>query len=201
MVTTRDHTLDLRIRRLRQHGVDQDSAKRHSARTIVFESHEEVATNARMTDIQAAIGRVQLARLEEAIEERRNLAARYEAGLRDIVGLVLPTDPDYARSNIQSYCVLLPEGRDQRAVMQQLLDRGISTRRAVGNAHREPAYRSGGWRCVSGPGSCGCAGGACRQLAHGEAIQDRGIVLPLFAGMSHSDQDRVMAALHDVLEA
>ena len=67
-----------------------------------------------MTDIQAAIGRKQLERLPDLISRRRALAARYAELLGDLEGLILPYEPEWARSNWQSYCVRLPDRVDQR---------------------------------------------------------------------------------------
>ena len=60
-----------------------------------------------MTDIQAAVGREQLKRLPEIVERRRYLAQRYQEQLADVPGLKLPTQPAWAKSNWQSYCVTL----------------------------------------------------------------------------------------------
>ena len=93
---------------------------RHSSPQVVFESYPELGFNYRMTDIQAAVGREQLKRLPEAIARRREMAARYRPALADIPGLVLPAEPEWARTNWQSYCVRLPEDQNQREVMQKI---------------------------------------------------------------------------------
>src|SRR4029078_9063084 len=96
--------------------------------------------------VQAAMGRVQLARLPEMVARRRELVVRYRESLAAIEGIGLPVEPAWARSNWQSFWVRLPGGCDQRAVMQRLLDDGVSTRPGVMCAHRTAAYRDGGWR-------------------------------------------------------
>ena len=78
---------------------------RHSAKTVIFEEYPEVGFNYRMTDIQAAVGRVQLRRLPGILARRRELAARYTEALADIPGLEPPFVPEYARTNYQSYAV------------------------------------------------------------------------------------------------
>src|SRR5262245_17667805 len=93
-----------------------------------------------MTDIQAAVGREQLKRLPEIVEVRRRLADRYRQLLGHVAGLELPREPEWARSNWQSFCVRLPPQCDQRAVMQRMLDEGVATRRGIMCSHREPAY-------------------------------------------------------------
>jgi dTDP-4-amino-4,6-dideoxygalactose transaminase len=135
-----------------------------------------------MTDIQAAIGRVQLSRLAEIVSRRRDLAARYGQALQHVAGITPAAEPEWARSNWQSYTVGLEPPLDQRRVMQRMLDDGIATRRGVMNAHREPAYPPGSWR-GSGP------------LTTGERLQETTIVLPLYHQMTPDEQDRVVASL------
>ena len=77
-----------------------------------------VGFNYRMTDIQAAVGRMQLKRLPELVSRRRSVAARYGELLGNFEGMHLPTEPRWARCNWQSYCVRLPGRANQRAVMQ-----------------------------------------------------------------------------------
>ncbi len=143
--------------------------------------------NARMTDIQAAIGRVQLRRLEVMLAERRQLAARYAKKLSAIPGLGLPVEPDWLHWNVQSYAVRMPTTADRQRVMKHLASLGIATRPGIGNAHREPAYADGGWRCADA------------ALPFSEDLQDRGLILPLYHGLSDCDQDRVVQALADAL--
>jgi dTDP-4-amino-4,6-dideoxygalactose transaminase len=77
MLTTNNADYDRAFRLLRQHAMNVSDVARHAARQVVFESYDEVGYNYRMTDIQAAVGRVQLARLGAIIERRRFLAQRY----------------------------------------------------------------------------------------------------------------------------
>ncbi len=151
MLTTADAAMDRKLRLWRQHGMSVPDTVRHSSSEVVFESYPELGFNYRLTDIQAAVGREQLKRLKEAVSLRREMAARYRVLLADIPGLILPTEPEWARSNWQSYCVRLPENTDQRQVMQAMLDEGIATRRGIMCAHLEPAYSAAGsWRCAAG---------------------------------------------------
>ncbi len=198
MLTTSNPDLDAKFRLWRQHSMSVPDAVRHSSTEVVFEEYVELGYNYRMTDIQAAVGREQLGRLDELIARRRSQAGRYRELLQGIPGLVLPEEPPWARSNWQSFCVRLPEGADQRQVMQGMLDRGIATRRGVMCAHREPAFRAEPWSCGAGPGACGCVGGTCAQLRASEAAQDSAIILPLYHQMSDCDQERVAEALRQV---
>jgi perosamine synthetase len=199
MLTTADAEIDRKFRLWRQHGMSVPDTVRHSSREVVFESYPELGFNYRLTDIQAAIGREQLKRIPEAIAQRRGLATRYRELLADVPGLILPTEPEWAHSNWQSYCVRLPEKANQREVMQHMLDAGIATRRGIMCAHLEPVYHDPAtWRCAE----VGCKpGGSCPNLAESERAQREGVILPLFSEMTEEQQSQVVAALRQALSA
>ncbi|MDH7487658.1 MAG: DegT/DnrJ/EryC1/StrS family aminotransferase [Anaerolineae bacterium] len=201
MITTSNAEWDRQFRLWRQHGMSVPDTVRHGAREVIFESYPQLGYNYRLTDIQAAIGRVQLRRIPEVVARRRQQAQRYRDLLSDMPGLGLPAEPEWARSNWQSFCVRLPEGCDQRRVMQAMLDAGISTRRGVMCAHREPAYAQEPWSCGTGPGDCDCPPGTCARLRESERAQDRAIILPLFHEMTEAEQDAVVAALREACAA
>ncbi len=172
MITTPHSEWDEKFRLWRHHGMSVQTTTRHQAREVIFESYPELAYNYRMTDIQAAIGREQLKRLPEIVERRRSLVDLYRALLVDIPGLVLPEEPQWARSNWQSFCVRLPDRCDQRAVMQFMLDRGVATRRGIMCAHREEA-------CRDIP--------RLWPLPESERAQDHGVILPLYHQIAERD--------------
>ena len=142
MIVTPDADIAARLRRLREHGMNVGAAERHASQQPVTERYLEVGYNYRMTDVQAAIGLVQLAKLGRQIERRRELAARYQRLLAGIPGLVTIRDPAYGTTNYQSFWVMLPDGfpvsRDD--LMRMLADAGVSARRGIMAAHLEPAY-------------------------------------------------------------
>jgi len=185
MLTTNHARHDELFRLLRQHGMSVSDRVRHGADEVVFEEHSVLGFNYRMTDIQAAVGRVQLERLPEIVMTRRRLADRYRELLADVEGLGLPFEPAWARSNWQSFWVELPSHCDQRTIMQALLDRGIASRRGIMCSHREAPYR----RADS------------YWLPHSERAQDRRIILPLFPQMTDDEQVYVSQALRDACEA
>ncbi len=181
MLTTNDPDLDRRFRLLRQHGMSVPDTVRHASRKVIFEEYPVVGFNYRLTDIQAAVGRVQLERLPAMLRNRARIAERYAAALGPLAGLDPPYVPDYAISNFQSYAVRVtsafPMSRDQ--LMQAMLDRGISTRRGIMNAHQEPAYQD----TPVGP------------LPVSERARDEVILLPFFDALSEGDQDYVIEVL------
>lgn len=183
ILTYRSAEWDTQLRMLRQHGMSVSDTVRHSASKVVFEEYPVLGYNYRMTDIQAAVGCVQMERLPDILARRRELAARYMSALDDHPFLQLPREPVYARTNWQSFpvrvCPQSPVSRD--VCMQRLLEVGIATRRGIMNAHREPAYSSNGGPAITLPQS--------------EAAQDQAMLLPLFPDMSVEQVDQVVAAL------
>jgi dTDP-4-amino-4,6-dideoxygalactose transaminase len=177
MITTGNADYDAKFRLWRQHSMSVPDTVRHGAREVIFESYPEVGFNYRMTDVQAAIGRVQLTRLASIVDERRRIAAEYAKRLATIEGVSAPVEPAWARSNWQSYCVKLSPSHDQRGVMQRMLDAGISTRRGVMNAHLERPY-------VTVPEL---------RLPASERAQLQGVILPLAPSMT-------MAQVQDVCD-
>jgi dTDP-4-amino-4,6-dideoxygalactose transaminase len=178
MITCANPEWNRQLRLLRQHGMNVPDTVRHGSPTVIFESYDTLGFNYRMTDLQAAVGRVQLRKLPAILEERRALAAQYAALLAEIDYLVAPVEPSFARSNWQSYPVRLRYGLDQRQVMQTMLDHGIATRRGIMCAHRHQPYAY-----VSTP------------LPHSEAGEDQVVLLPLYSGLSRADQTRIIDSL------
>jgi dTDP-4-amino-4,6-dideoxygalactose transaminase len=182
MVVTTDEAVAARLRRLREHGMDVSAAQRHASRQPVIEHYQEVGFNYRMTDVQAAIGLVQLAKLDRLIARRRALAARYQEMLAGLPGLSMAGDPAYGRTNYQSFWVLLPDGfgasRDD--LLRLLAEAGISARRGIMAAHTEPAY----------------AEHPHRPLPVTERLTAGSLILPLFHQMTEAEQDQVVSVIH-----
>jgi perosamine synthetase len=180
MITTRHADWDKKYRLLRQHAMSVPDTVRHGAAQVIFEQYDTVGYNYRMTDIQAAVGREQLKRLRDTVRRRRELAVRYRELLTDMPNVTNPAEPGYGRTNWQSYCVRLADDVDQKLVMQSMLDAGVSTRRGIMCSHREPAYRQASLR---------------HAMTHSEQTQDHCILLPLYVGLTESDQLKVVSAL------
>jgi dTDP-4-amino-4,6-dideoxygalactose transaminase len=188
MITTDDDQVNDRLRRLRQHAMDVSDVARHQSKNVILESYDEVGYNFRMTDLQAAVGIVQLGRVEGFIQRRREFAARYTEALSKFDWMVPPSEPEGLRHNYQSYMVRLkmgaPISRDD--LMQALLDRGISTRRGIMASHREKPYFSN--RVDS-------------LLPETNSATDYCIILPLFHQMTEQDQNHVIDSIHEIVRA
>ena len=144
-----------------------------------------------MTDLQAAVGLVQLSRMDEFLRRRRYLAGRYSEKLKQLPWLVCPIEPEGSRHNFQSYMVRLTETAPltRDALMQLLLEKGISTRRGVMAIHRELPYRDphrADWD---------------DRLPQTALATDRTLILPLFHQMSEEDQDYIIGCIHNIARA
>jgi dTDP-4-amino-4,6-dideoxygalactose transaminase len=181
MLTVDDEEAAVRLRRLREHGMNVSAADRHAGGVPVVESYLETGFNYRLTDIQAAVGLAQLGRLDAIVERRRERAARYQALLADVPGLLMVSDPSYGTTNYQSFWVLLPDDFPvtRNRLMELMHDAGITTRRGIMASHLEPAY----------------AGHPHGDLPMTEQLTEQSLILPLFHDLTDEQQDRVVAVL------
>lgn len=185
MITTSDDKVATRIRQLRQHAMTASDLTRHHSQKVLIETYDEVGYNFRMTDLQAAIGLVQLDRVEGFIERRRKFAAHYGEALLKLGWLTPPSEPAGYFHNFQSYMPRLTKDApiDRDTLMQGLLDRGISTRRGIMAAHREAPYRDPRWD---------------RELPETNVATDECIVLPLFHQMTDEEQAFVIDGIGEI---
>jgi dTDP-4-amino-4,6-dideoxygalactose transaminase len=183
MVTTDDAGLAARARRLREHAMSVSAADRHGSVLAPQEEYSEVGFNYRMTDVQAAIGLVQLGRLDEMVARRREIAAVYTKHLAEIDGLRPVQDPAWGTSNFQSFWVEVEDAfpLDREGLLAHLAAADISARRGIMASHLQPAYRD---RDTGG-----------HELPNTERLTSRTLILPVFHQLSDSDQARVVEAL------
>ena len=180
MIAVHDPEIAERLRRLRTHSMDQSALARHSARDVVIEHYPEPGWNARMTDMQAAVGLSQLEILDTVLAERRRLAERYSDSLAEVPFIEPPFEPSYAVRTWQSYPVRIdPQAPfDALELMRLLLQDGVSTRRGIMAIHLEEAYSDAG-----------------AELPHTEAAADDVVLLPLFPGLGDEAQSYVIERL------
>jgi perosamine synthetase len=188
MVTTNNPEYAEHLRLLRQHGMSVSDTARHNARKVIIEEYPILGYNYRLTDLQAAIGIEQMARLDGLVRARVELAMRYGRLLSDIPWLQSPYIPPYAESNFQSYAVSLnddcPVTRD--SVCQTLLDSGVAAKRGVMTSHRERSYVE-----IYGQ----------QSLPVTEKASDSSLLLPLYPQLTEAEQDQVVAALRKALSS
>ena len=185
IVTTNDDAAAAWLRSVRSHGASTSDLARHTSGTTEIEEYRELGYNYRMTDIQGAVGIVQLGRLDEILAARRRLARRYDTLFRDESRLTTPYVPDGSAHTYQSYCVRLRTGRPRSEIMAEMAAAGIATRRGVMAIHLEPYYR---------------AQLPTLSLPETESASAETLLLPLFADMTDAEQDSVVAALRIALQ-
>jgi len=187
MITTSNESFYKRMKLLRQHGMSVDNRARHQSEKLIFEDHVEVGYNYRMTDIQGAIGIMQLEKLDRIIDERRKIVKRYLEELSDIDCIRLPFEADGYFSNYQSFSIYLKKNAplSRNELMQKMLDTGIATRRGIMNAHKETAYKSEYKNT---------------KLPMSEDAADNSIMIPLYIPMSDDDVSKVISVLRGQLK-
>lgn len=195
MITTANAEHAARLRLLRSQGMSIPPEVRHVTTRVVVEEYPVFGWTYRMSDLQAAVGRAQLARLPEIVARRRVLAARYADLLADVPRVTAPAEPAWARSNWQSYGVRLADDVDQHAVLAGMLAAGIATKPGIMCAHREAAFPRASWYCGAGGDACDASDAPCPHLGESEGRRDHGIILPLFHDLAEADQRRVVGAL------
>jgi perosamine synthetase len=181
MVTTDDPDLARRLRRLREHGMSVSAADRHTAGKPIVEQYLETGFNYRMTDLQAAVGIVQLGRLPDLVAQRRELAARYHELLAGVPGVRPVRDPAHGTTNYQAFWVLLADDvpAERNDVLAALAAAGVSARRGIMAAHLEPAY----------------TGTQHVPLPVTELLTERSLILPLHHELTPEQQEHVVATL------
>jgi dTDP-4-amino-4,6-dideoxygalactose transaminase len=184
VITTHDDAAAARMRAMRAHSASASMLERHTMSNVVLERYPELGYNYKMTDIAAAIGVVQMARVEELIAERRRIARRYGELLRTEHRVALPYEPAGYRHVYQSYTVRLLTGHSQSFVMSEMASKKVATRRVIA-CHLEGDYRR------SEP---------TLSLPESEAASARTLLLPMFAGLTDREQDIVVDALRSALD-
>ena len=189
MAVTHNPALAQRMRTMRLHGMNRDAFDRFTSKTPAW-YYEVVAPGFKynMTDVAAAMGVEQLARLPHFVQRREVLARRYHGQLANLPLTLPAVAPPGDTHAWHLYVIrLLPDAPLERdAAIQALSDRGIGTSVHYVPLHRHPYWRD---RYQLTPA----------MFPEADAAYQAMISIPLFTAMSDSDQDRVIAALHEVL--
>ncbi|SLM50312.1 Spore coat polysaccharide biosynthesis protein SpsC [Nitrospira japonica] len=145
MVTTNDDGLADRVRKLRNHGASVSEEERHHGpRPYLLPEFELLGFNYRMTDLQGAVGLVQLKKLDTFIDERADLAARYRKELAGVRWLRMPEEPPKGRHAWQAFVTYVNPNaapRSRNEIMEFLQQQGISTRPGTHAVHMLKYYR------------------------------------------------------------
>lgn len=180
-VTTRNPDLYKRLVLLRSHGITREESmfegKSHGA---WYYEQLGLSTNYRMTDMQAALGRSQLSRLDQFITRRREIAARYDALFSDFDSMRPHQIPE-AESSWHLYVVQVPQGISRKDVFDKMRQADIGVNVHYIPVHTHPYFRNIGF--IQG------------DFPLAEAYYESAITLPLYPGLTDQDQDYVVSHL------
>jgi dTDP-4-amino-4,6-dideoxygalactose transaminase len=143
MVTTNDDALAQKINMLRNHGASVPEEERH-AMSQPYPDFNVLGYNYRMTDLQAAVGLVQLAKLDAFIEERQRWAEFYRRELAALEWLRVPAVPTGYRHGWQAFVCYVDETRapaSRNEIMERLQAQGVATRAGTHAVHMLGYYR------------------------------------------------------------
>lgn len=184
VATTQDPELARKMELYRSHGVTRDPASLTSEALDGPWAYEQVTLgyNYRMTELQAALGVSQMARLAEFVARRNQLAARYDDLLAD-----LPVQRPHQSADCYSALHLYPIQVDNRAlVFERLRAAGIGV-----NVHYIPVHTQPFWRA---------RGFDWGDYPNAEAYYKRAISIPLYFGLTEAEQDKVVSCLAQALD-
>jgi perosamine synthetase len=189
MVTTNDDRLAERASRARNHGASiSEEQRHHGPRPYILPDFDMLGFNYRMTDLQGAVGLVQLGKLDRFIDERARWAEYYRRELADLTWLRTPAAPGNSRHGWQAFTCYVDETKAPRSrneIMDRLETVGIATRPGTHAIHMLGYYADRfGLRPDEFPGSRDC---------------DRhSVSIPLHNRMSADDYAYVVQALHAI---
>jgi dTDP-4-amino-4,6-dideoxygalactose transaminase len=185
MILTNNAEYAARGRSLINHGASVSDVTKHKERTVKGlreEEFPELGYNYRLTNLQGAMGVVQMQRLDSLLSERINRAEFYNEALNDIPHVIPTHIPAYTRSSYQSYVVrIADESRvSMNEVAQYLLDNGVACRPGYMACHVQPLYRQIYPNLT---------------LPNTEKALETAMVLPLFPEMRQEEQEYVVEQL------
>lgn len=189
MALTNNDELAARMGMLRTHGITRDPERMSGESDGPWYYQQTMlGYNYRITDLQAALGHSQLARLDQYIDARHARREVYDRDLSDLP-LKLPFQAAYQRSGLHLYPVLVRDDApiDRKAAFEKLRELGIGVNVLYIPVYLQPYYAQLGFK----PGYC----------PNAEDYYSRMITIPMFATLGEADQQAVVGALHKVFGA
>jgi perosamine synthetase len=189
MLITDDDTVAEQARILRATGASVSDLDRHKAKGLILQKYYDSGYNYRMTDMQAAMGIVQLTKIDAMLEQRKNQAAYYNEHLAEIAELQLPVVPEYATPAWSSYCIKIKAGsmKTVSEVLETLVAANISARFGIQPLHQEPYFENQHFRDEDFPVSC--------------AIANQTFFVPIFPGMTIEQQQHIVQTLKQIFQS
>lgn len=187
MIVTDDEHFMERAKALRSTGASISDLERHKAKGVLVQKYEESGYNYRMTDMQAAVGIVQMSRLSEMLKQRKAQAEFYNKHFASLEGIEIPFVPSYATHSYSSYCIRITDKckKTRDHILQEMAKRGVSCRIGIQPLHNEPCYENTYNKTVS--------------LESTEQAARETMFLPIFPGMTQAQLEAVCAHLKEIL--
>lgn len=189
MVLTNDSELAAEMALLRSHGITRDPAQMtHDSDGPWYYQQIGLGFNYRMTELQAALGRSQMDRLDQYVARRHQLAIRYDELLADLP-LTTPWQHPDSYSGLHLYVIRLQLeniGKSHRQVFELLREKGVGANLHYIPVHTQPYYQSMGFKHGDFP--------------EAERYYREAISLPMFQTLTDQNQDRVVEILREVLQ-
>ncbi|MDH2241150.1 UDP-4-amino-4,6-dideoxy-N-acetyl-beta-L-altrosamine transaminase [Pseudomonas sp. GD03909] len=190
MALTNDAEMASRMALLRSHGITRDPAQMtHEADGPWYYQQIDLGFNYRMTELQAALGVTQMERLDQFVARRHQLAQRYDDLLSELPVTTPWQQPD-SYSGLHLYVIRLQLGKITKThsqVFEALRELGIGVNLHYIPVHTQPYYQRMGFEVGDFPEA---------ERYYAEAIS-----LPMFQTMTEAQQDEVVAAMREALEA
>lgn len=189
MLTSNDAALMQTAEMYRNHGASVSEEQRHlGPRPYLLPDFNLLGFNYRMTDLQGAVGLVQLGKLDKFLAERQQAAEFYREALADVPWLQLPVFPENGQHAWQAFVLMIDESKapaPRNRLMEQLQAMGIATRPGTHAVHMLGYYAERyGFKPTDYPGAMQC--------------NNQTMAIPLHNRMSQEDYQYVAAALHQL---
>jgi dTDP-4-amino-4,6-dideoxygalactose transaminase len=187
MLLTNDPAIAEKARILRATGASVSDLDRHKAKGIILQKYYESGYNYRLTDIQAAIGIVQLKKITQMLAMRKEQAEFFNHALAGIDELIAPYVPDYATHAYSSYLIKIQDNADISAayIINKMAEKNISCRFGIQPLHQEPFFANDGWLDEMFPVSC--------------KLSKRSFFIPIFPGLSEDNLKYIVAAVKELI--
>ena len=187
LATTNQPALAEKMQLFRSHGVTREAHLMDRAlEGPWYYQQVDLGFNYRMTDLQAALGLSQMSRLDDFVNKRHQLAARYFAELAD-TDWVLPYQHPDSHSSLHLFPILVPQGLNRTEVFNRLREQGLGVNVHYIPVPSQPYYRRLGFQ----PG----------DFPQAEAYYQCTISIPLHQGLTEQQQTYVMACLNQISKA
>ncbi len=187
MLLTDDAQIAEKARCLRATGASVSDLDRHKAKGIILQKYYESGYNYRMTDIQAAIGIIQLKKIGQMLEMRAEQARYFNAALAGIDELAAPVVPEYATHAYSSYMIKIRDNTSitPEYIINKMAEKNISCRFGIQPLHQEPFFDNDNWRDEMFPVSC--------------RVAKKSFFIPIFPGLSEDNLKFIVENLKQLI--